>query len=119
VTGLTLALVTAAGANAATQRELALGSHGGQSHTSHKTHPVTTKVETAPAVTSRVIYIDVPTVPNPAPYVDPNECQDSSTNCTVAQACDYWGECGAPTYAQATNPAANNPMYAPDPTPTN
>jgi hypothetical protein len=42
------------------------------------------------------LYIYVPGPSTPTAYVDPNECQDSGTNCTDVQACEFWGEnCGS------------------------
>jgi hypothetical protein len=120
--GLTLAVVTAAAASAATQSASHPVSHGGHARGGHGTRPGGTRIRTAPAVSPRVIYIDVPAVANPAPYVDPNACQDSGIGCTAAQACVYWGECDATSFAQstaatatdttATDPAATDPPAA-------
>ncbi len=52
-------------------------------------------VYTAPFGTSPIVtpgYIYSPGPINPSAYVDPNECQDSGSNCTDAQLCTYWGE---------------------------
>ena len=37
-------------------------------------------------------YIYSPGPINPRAYVDPNECEDTGSNCTDAQLCTYWGE---------------------------
>ncbi len=64
-------------------------------------------------------YIYVPGPTTPTVIVDPNECQDSGTNCSDLQACEFWGEnCGSiPWYclqAYADTPASNAPAD-PDP----
>jgi hypothetical protein len=109
--GLTLALVMAAAASATTQGQSVRGSPRGQGKTSHKTHPVTTKVTMRPS-SFRVIYIDIPVVPPPAPYVDPNQCEDSGTNCTDQQLCQYWGECDSTSFAATADPTATDPSPA-------
>jgi hypothetical protein len=108
VTGLTLALGMAAAASATTQGQSVRGSHGGQGNASHKTHPATTKV-TMRSSSFRVIYIDIPAVPPPAPYVDPNQCEDSGTSCTDQQLCEYWGECDSTSVAATADPTATDP----------
>jgi hypothetical protein len=103
---LALALATSAAASAATQDGSLSGSRGAHARATHKTHPATPRVSTSRS--SGVIYIHVPAVANPAPYVDPNECQDNGSNCTADQACEYWGECAA-SYGQATDQTATDP----------
>jgi hypothetical protein len=106
--GLALALATSAAASAATHGGSLSGSRGAHARATHKAHTATPRISTSRARSSGVIYIHVPAVANPAPYVDPNECQDTGSNCTAEQACEYWGEC-ATSYGQATDPTATEP----------
>ncbi len=56
-------------------------------------------------VTPGYIYVPGPAAGASA-YVDPNECQDSGTNCTDNQLCTYWGENCDSSAAEAQSPAA-------------
>jgi hypothetical protein len=55
---------------------------------------------TAP-VTNRVVYIYVPSPPAAtiAPVAAPDDCMSSDTDCTVEEACEFWGE-NCSLYAQ-------------------
>ena len=107
--GLALALATSAAASAATQGGSLSGSRGAHARATHKAHKATPQSSTSPARSSGVIYIHVPAVANPAPYVDPNECEDTGSNCTADQACEYWGECDSTSVAATADPTATDP----------
>jgi hypothetical protein len=71
----------------------------GQSRSVHKSHnskpskgsKAATGKGSKPAVYP-VTYIFVPApLGTSGPVADPNECQDSGSNCTDRQACDFWG----------------------------
>ncbi len=74
-------------------------------------------VKPTPPRTVPYIYVPVPSYPTP-PVIDPNECQDSGTNCTDEQACEYWGEnCDSlPSFAQPDPATTSDTTTSTDPT---
>ena len=83
----------------------------GQSRSVHKSHggKASKGSKAATGKSSKravypVTYIFVPASPGTSsPVADPNECQDSGSNCTDQQACEFWGmncsTAGAPDQA--------------------
>jgi hypothetical protein len=90
---------------------------GKTSKTAAKTKTIA-KVKPVPAKPRIVPYIYVPPgVPGP-PYVDPNACADSGTDCTDQQLCDLWGmNCNSiPSVAQPDPATTNDASTGADPT---
>jgi hypothetical protein len=68
--------------------------------------------------TRPVPYIYMPAgTPSVTPYVDPNGCVDSGTDCTDQELCEYWGmNCDSLPTAGQSDPAGTDSSTSTDPT---
>jgi hypothetical protein len=81
---------------------------------------ITTVAKVKPVVPKQrvVPYIYVPAgVSSTPPYVDPNGCADSGTDCTDVQLCEFWGmNCDSlPTFAYPNPATTTGTPTGPDP----